>query len=357
MASQRALVIGEVALALMLLVGASLMLRTLFAPQNVDLGMRPAQILTLRIPFSTQRYSTPERRNAFMRDASARIRDLPGVAAVGVSSGIHPFGDWTAPVDVTGGVQDKRPAMLHQVNGGYLSTFGISVIEGRPLSDQDVQRASHIAVVNQSFVKRYFPSGNAVGQMVTVPRFAQPPLNVKKPSAEIVGVVKDTMNRIWTGEIMPEMFLPYTVTGYADYMAVRTYGDPKALVEAVRAQIYAVDPDQPLTDVETAAAKLEKWAYARLRFNVLLLGVFAGLGLCLALVGVFGIISTSVSQRTREIGIRIALGAEPCNVIAMVMRHGARVILIGIVVGLASSFATVRLLSGQPVARREWIRL
>jgi len=180
-----------------------------------------------------------------------------------------------------------------------------------------------------------------------VPRFARPPLNVKDPSTEIVGVVKDTMNRIWTGEIMPEMFLPYTVTGYSDYIAVRTYADPKALAKAVRAQIYAVDPDQPLTDVETAAASLEKWVYARPRFNVLLLGVFAGLGLCLALVGVFGIISTSVSQRTREIGIRIALGAEPWNVIAMVMRHGAKVVLIGIVVGLASSLATVRLLSGQ----------
>jgi putative ABC transport system permease protein len=183
--------------------------------------------------------------------------------------------------------------------------------------------------------------------MVTVPRLMLPPFNVKSASAEIVGVVKDTMNRIWTGEIMPEMFLPYTVTGYADYIAARTYGDSKGLVKAVRAQIYAVDPDQPLTDVETAAATLEKWVYARPRFNVLLLGVFAGLGLCLALVGVFGIISTSVSQRTREIGIRIALGAEPWNVISMVMKNGAKVVLIGIAVGLASSFATVRLLSGQ----------
>jgi predicted permease len=343
-----ALVIGEVALALMLLVGASLMLRTLFAMQSVDLGMRPAQILTLRIPFSNQRYPTPERRIAFLREASARIRDLPGVAAVGVNSGIHPLGNWTAPVDVTGGgVQDKRPVMLHQVNGGYLATFGISVVEGRRLSEQDVQSASHVAVVSQAFVKRYFPSGRAIGQMVTVPRLMLPPFNVKSASAEIVGVVKDTMNRIWTGEIMPEMFLPYTVTGYADYIAARTYGDPKGLVKAVRAQIYAVDPDQPLTDVETAAATLEKWVYARPRFNVLLLGVFAGLGLCLALVGVFGIISTSVSQRTREIGIRIALGAEPWNVISMVMKNGAKVVLIGIAVGLASSFATVRLLSGQ----------
>lgn len=119
------------------------------------------------------------------------------------------------------------------------------------------------------------------------------------------------------------------------------------LAKAVRAQIYAVDPDQPATDVGTAAAMLDKWIYARPRFNVLLLGVFAGLGLSLALLGVYGVISTAVSQRTREIGIRIALGAEPANVIAMVVKHGAKVILIGIAAGLIGSLATVRILSAQ----------
>ncbi len=341
------LVIGEVALALMLLVGASLMLRTLFAMQSVDLGMQPEQVLTLRIPFSNQRYPTPERRIAFLREVSSRVSALPGVAAVGVNSGIHPFGNWTAPVEVTGGVQDNRPVMVDQVNAGYPAAVGIAILEGRGLTESDIQTAAHVALVNQSFVKRYFPSGNAIGQVVTIPRLLRPPFNAKNASVQVVGVVRDTMNRIWRGDILPEVFIPYTMTGYADYLAVRTRGDANMLAKAVRAQIYAVDPDQPVTDVGTAAAMLNKWVYARPRFNVLLLGVFASLGLSLALLGVYGVISTAVSQRTREIGIRIALGAEPANVIAMVVKHGAKMVAIGIAAGLLGSFATARILSGQ----------
>jgi predicted permease len=341
------LVIGEVALALMLLVGASLMLRTLFAMQSVDLGMQPEHVLTLRIPFSNQRYPTPERRIALLREVSSRVAALPGVAAVGVNSGLHPFGNWTAPVQVTGGVQDSRPVMVDQINAGYPAAVGIAILEGRGFTEADIQTAAHVALVNQSFVKRYFPGGNAIGQAVTIPRLLRPPFNAKNASVQVVGVVRDTMNRIWRGDILPEVFVPYTMTGYADYVAVRTKGDANTLSKAVRAQIYAVDPDQPVTDVGTAAAMLSKWVYARPRFNVLLLGVFASLGLSLALLGVYGVISTAVSQRTREIGIRIALGAEPANVVAMVVKHGAKVVLVGIAAGLVGSFATVRILSGQ----------
>jgi predicted lysophospholipase L1 biosynthesis ABC-type transport system permease subunit len=201
-------------------------------------------------------------------------------------------------------------------------------------------------VVNHAFVRRYFPGGDPLGRVVRVPRMRLAPLSLADDSFEIVGVVGDTVNRAATNETLPEMYVPFTVLGRADRILVLANGRPEALDAAVKAQIYAVDPIQPVMEEQTMDQVLAQNAYSRPRFNLLLFAVFALLGLALALFGIYGVISHTVAQQTREIGIRIALGATVGEVVGMVLRLGVQLVALGIGVGLAASLATVKLLSG-----------
>jgi putative ABC transport system permease protein len=173
-----------------------------------------------------------------------------------------------------------------------------------------------------------------------------PPINVTDNSFQIVGIVKDTINQVATHETIPEIYLPYTVAGMADRVYVLSKTPPESLDKAVREQVYAVDRGQPVTEVKTLERLLGEYVYSRPRFNLLLFSVFAALGLTLALFGVYGVISNTVAQRTREIGIRLALGASVRQVITMVMSVGAKLVAAGVVIGLIGSVASVRVLSG-----------
>jgi ABC-type antimicrobial peptide transport system permease subunit len=195
-------------------------------------------------------------------------------------------------------------------------------------------------------VKRYFSEGEAIGRVIKIPRLRTPPFNLPDDSFQIVGVVNDTVNRISTNETLPEFYLSYTVLGRADRIFALGQGRPETLAAALKAQVYAVDPSQPLMDVKSMEAVLAENAYARPRFNLLLFAVFAVLGLVLALFGIYGVISNAVAQQTREIGIRIALGASFRQVIGMVLGIGARLLAVGVAVGLAASLVAVKLLAG-----------
>jgi len=195
-------------------------------------------------------------------------------------------------------------------------------------------------------VRRYFSGGDALGRLIRIPRLRTPPFSLPDDSFQIVGVVGDTVNRISTNEVWPELFMPYTVIGRADRIFALAAGRAESLASVLKAQVYAVDPLQPVMDVKSMEAVLGENAYARPRFNLLLFTVFAVLGLVLALFGIYGVISHAVSQQTREIGIRIALGASFGQVIGMVLGMGARLLLVGVAVGLGASLASVRLLKG-----------
>ena len=341
------LVVGEVALSLMLLVGASLMIRTLLSMQSAALGVPPERILTLRIPFSEQRYPDAVRRAAFLNDLLDRVQALPGVAAAGVDTGLPPVGNWTMPVELAGAAQqDNRPALVDQASEGLLATIGIPVVQGRFLSRRDVRTRMPMAVVNQAFVRRYFARGDALGQVVRLPRLAAPPARIADPSFQIVGVVRDTVNRMQTNETLPEIYIPHTLAAMADQLFVKAQGRADPLAKAVAAQVYAIDPEQPVMEVQTLQTALRDYVYSRPRFNLLLFAVFAVLGLILALFGVYGVIAHSVAQRTREIGIRLALGASFPEVVGMVMALGAKLVGAGVVLGLVGSLACVRVLSG-----------
>ena len=340
------LVVGEVALSLILLVGASLMLRTVFARQSVDLGIPVDQIVTMRVPVSDEHYPDTARKSAFFAEVLRRVRTVPGIAAAGLNSGVHPLGNFSVPVEVPSNAQpDNRVVMIHSTDENYPAVVRLSLVQGRLLDEHEVARAAHVTLVNESFVHRYFPSGNALGQVVRIPRLRTAPFRAADDSFQIVGVLRDTLNRAYTNETIPEMHVPYTTTGIADRLIIRASGQPMSIVSAVRAQILAVDKDQPVTDIRTVESMLNDFVYARPRFNLLLLTIFATVGLSLALLGIYGVISNGVSQRSHEIGIRMALGATFSDVLRMVLSSGLKLIGLGIVVGLIGSFASVRVLS------------
>jgi predicted permease len=345
---RHAMVVSEVALSLMLLVGASLMIRTLIAMQSVDFGFQPERILTLRIPLSEQRYPEPERRNAFFQELLASVKTVPGVLGTALNTWVHPMGNWNVNVEVEGtATADQRNVQLHQINESYIETFGIAVLTGRAFSAQEVDARRHLALVNQAFVNRYLGERNALGAVVRLPRLRTAPFHIEEDAFEVIGVVEDAPNSNQPNEILPEVYIPHTIAALADILIVRTQAAPAALTNAVRDHVYAIDPSQPVTQVRTLETMLDEYIYSRRRFNLVLFSVFAVLGLALALIGVYGVISKAVADQTQEIGIRIALGAGFGNIAGMVLGNALKLLLIGIGLGLLGAFATTRLLAEQ----------
>jgi len=236
--------------------------------------------------------------------------------------------------------------MIHQASEGFPGAMGIPVVEGRFFTRQEVHARLPMAVVNQAFVRRYFPTRDPLGRFVRIPRLEAPPFRLASSPFQIVGVVRDTINRLQTGETVPEVFIPHSLAGIADQLYVKTRGPAGMLGKSIAAQVYAIDAGQPVMQVQTLDKALADYVYSRPRFNLLLFAVFAALGLVLALSGVYGVISHSVAQRTREIGIRLALGASFRQVVGGVMGLGAKLVAAGVLVGLAGSLASVRVLSG-----------
>lgn len=342
-----ALVVCEVALSLMLLVGASLMTRTLAKITSLDLPMRPDRVLAMRIPLSDRRYPTPERRVAFFRDLLERVRNVPGVSTAAVSAGLHPVGSMGAVVEPAGATRpDTRPVLMFSSSADYPKLMNIPLLQGRLLTETDMANNAHFAVVNEAFAKQYYEDQGVVGRMVRIPRFGMPPFSLKNTAFEVVGVVRNTTNDIEADRIRPEMYLPYTTTGsQVSLLIAGTH--PEGLSKAVRAQVYAIDSEQPVTQERTLESLLGEWVYSRPKFNLFLFGIFAALGLMLALLGIYGVISHGVSQRTQEIGIRIALGAGFIDVMRMVLGRGVALVGIGVLIGLVGSLASVRVLSNQ----------
>jgi putative ABC transport system permease protein len=342
------LVVAEVALSLMLLVGASLMIRTLIAMQGLDLGFRPDHMLTMSIPMSPQRYPDAARRIAFFEELLRRVKAIPGVRDAGVNTALHPLGNFGAAVEVAGSAQrDDRNVLIHETSDGYLAAYRIAVVQGRIFSKTDTAAKQHFAVVNRTFVERYLGGRPALGAVVRVPRMMRPPFRLADSAFQIIGVVNDVSNNIVRDELMPEIYVPYTLAGISDVLVVATEMPPMFLATAVQHQVYAIDKDQPVMRIKPLEAALDEYVFAGPRFNLVLFSVFGFLGLTLAAIGVYGVISHVVTQQTPEIGLRIALGASFRDVVGMILSRGLRLLAGGIVLGLIGSFAAARLLSKQ----------
>jgi putative ABC transport system permease protein len=344
------LVVVEVALSLVLLAGAGLLMRSFVALQTVDLGLNPNNILVARLPLPRGQYKTAAAKQQFFRSLLPRLYGLPGVVAATETSTLPPYGGIFSEIEVSGKTHaEKWEAIFQLISEGYFRTLGIRLLRGRTLSEVEVNDARKVAVVNQTLVKKYFGQEDPLGRRIKINQLETAQDSpVKDPTFEIVGVVADAKNQGIQEPPRPEMFIPYTITGtFERGILVRTSRDPLRLLDSVRREIWGVDRSVALTMTGSLQDYLKRFSYAEPRFSLILLGVFAGVGLVLVAIGVFSVIAYTVSRQTHEIGIRMALGAGRADVLRMVLRMGFRLIALGVGVGLLASFAVTRVLASQ----------
>ena len=327
----------------MLLVGAGLTLRGLWELQDRDPGFEPAGVLTLRLALPQAKYDTDAKITAFYWSLVDEIRALPGVESAATVLGLPFSGTRANFFYLIDGEEPPPPgqeygATFQAISPGYFDTLGIPLLAGRDFTRADSVDAPTVAVVNEALVQRHFPDVDPTTQAL---RLDDGPDGRPIP---IVGVVGSTRHRGYLAEIGPEVYLSFEqFTLPLTSVVVRGSGDPEALVAAVRRKVLEIDADQPVYRVQSLQDLMED-TVAQPRFNSSLLAVFAGVALLLAAVGVFGVVSYSVSQQTRELGIRMALGANARRVRAMIIRRGAVIVGLGIVIGVTTAAAISRLL-------------
>ena len=344
------LVVMEVALSMVLLMGAGLLMRSFVALQEVQLGLNPDNILVARLPLPKEQYKTVAAKQRFFRELLARLYATPGVVAATETSTLPPYGGIPSEVDIPGKTHtEKWDAIFQLCSEGYFPTLGIRTLRGRLLSEADVNGARKVAVVNQTLVKKYFGPEDPIGRQIHLNMLETVPESpVKNPVFEIIGVVADVKNQGIQDPPHPEVWIPYTITGaFERGVLVRTAKDPMAMLNTARREIWAVDRNVALTMTGTLQDYLKRFSYSGPRFGLILLGVFAGVGLVLVAMGVYSVIAYTVSRQAHEIGLRMALGAGQADVLRMVMRMGLRLIGFGTMAGLAASFAITRLLANQ----------
>ncbi|HLM56858.1 MAG TPA: ABC transporter permease [Pyrinomonadaceae bacterium] len=339
-----AFVVVEIALALVLLVGAGLMVRSFERLRSVDPGFRPEGVLTMRVNLPGVRYGEDAKVIGFFREAVGRVSSLPGVESAAAVNFL-PFSGPAAATSFTIVGQPAPPpgqkpgTEVRVSDAGYFRTMGIPLRSGRSYSEQEVAEKRNVVVVSESFARKHFPGGEAIGQRVVV-EMSQTP-----QPAEIVGVVGDVKHYGLEGEDKPTVYMPQADLVYPFMnLVVRAKGDPLSLAAAARREIQAIDAEQPVADVRT----MEDWladSVGRARFSAWLLGGFSLVALLLAAVGIYGVMSYAVAQRTHEIGVRIALGAQASDILKMVFSHGLALAGLGLAAGLVGAFALTRLMS------------
>ena len=346
-----ALVVCEVALSLVLLAGAGLLIRNFVRLQTVDLGLDPNNILVARLPLPREQYKTAASKQLFFEALLQRLHALPGVVAATETSTLPPYGGIATDIDIPGKTHTERWEAIYQlVSDGYFRTLGLKALRGRTLSPIEVSTARKVAVINQTFVNKYFPGENPIGRQIVLKDMQKLPDGqaIENPAFDVIGVIADAKNSGIIDPIRPEAFIPYTVTGaWERGILVRTQGDPEALLAAVRHEVWAVDRGVAITLTGTLTSYLRQFSYSEPRFSLVLLSVFAAVGLVLVAVGVYSVIAYTVARQTREIGIRMALGAGRRDVLRMVSVMGLRLIAVGAAVGLLASFGATRFIAGQ----------
>ncbi|HVG21877.1 MAG TPA: ABC transporter permease [Blastocatellia bacterium] len=341
-----ALVVGEVALALVLLASAGLLVKSFARLQKVDAGFNADNVLTMVVRLPGGKYREDQQMVAFFRQARERIAALPGVSSVGMVNFLPLYGGLGSN---TGFTIEGRPTPppgqelgtnVRVSDRGYFGAMGIPLLRGRNFTDLEDSEARHVVLISEAMARQRFPGEDPIGKRIRVMMFEKP-----NPT-EIIGVVGDVRYDSLTDEAEPTVYFPHPELTY-EFMTlvIRTTGDPSEMAPAVRGELRAIDPDQPVSDLRTMNQVMSD-TVGRARFNTLLLGLFAGLATLLAAVGIFGVMNYSVTLRAHEIGIRMALGAQPGGVLMLILRQGLALTLAGIVIGLAGGLALTRVLSG-----------
>ena len=342
------LVVSEFALSLVLLIGAGLMVKSLLRLQDVNPGFDSTNLLTMRIALPSTKYENFNQSHAFFEQLLDRLAVRPDVKSVGAIN-LLPFGggggDRTFMIqdEPTPAGQPRPDEQIRFVSPGYFSTMGIPLLSGRDFTRRDLPDTPQVAIVNSAFAHKYWPNGNTIGKRIS--------FSTQTPKwYEIVGIVGNVKHRGLDVADSPELYIPAFQPLFADgdvpalYFAVRTVSEPSQMAAAMRTEVAAIDRDQPVASLMTMDQRISD-SIAPRRFNMFLLGLFAALALVLAAIGIYGIMAFSVAQRTHEIGVRMALGANPSDVLKLILRNGFKPALIGIVVGLLVAYAATRVLS------------
>jgi predicted permease len=351
-----ALVVGEVALSIVLMIGAGLLMRSFLVLTRVDLGFDPKNVLFFRLSlpkaYNTDVDVTRQKKNALTRQILDRLRALPGVTAVSESNEEPPLQDeWTDTIIPGKPHTERWQTTIESVSEGYFQMFGLPLIRGRFFSEDDVRAARLVMVVNQAFVRQYFPGEDPLVRRVKMDVFDRTFLDGPRDAYfEIIGIVGDYKTRNFDNpawEYLPQAFVPYSVQGHSwrTYMA-RTVSDPTLLLKTVSQEMRAIEPSAWISTSGTLEGSLREF-YRGPQFELVTLGSFAGIGLLLVLIGISSVMVYTVSLRTHEIGIRIALGAQRTNILNLVLTKGLCLVVGGVAIGLLVSFAVTRLLASE----------
>ncbi|HEY6970120.1 MAG TPA: ABC transporter permease [Candidatus Angelobacter sp.] len=345
------LVVTEVALSMLLLVGAGLMVRNLVGILRVDLGFDSSRILYARVVPASGFLDTGQQQRVFFDKVFRQIKALPGVISVAETATLPPLGGPIGPFIVPGkDTSDAhgQAAMMELCSEDYFKTMGFELLSGDLFSPKDVDSKAPVMVVNQTFVRQYFGDRDPIGQQIRLPLFDQLPDAPHNASLKIVGVISDFRNRGLELPPVPEMFLPYTLSGIGTRsIVVRTAVMPESLLPSIRKTVWATDPRVAFGVTGSIDSLLHHYTLRPPRFGVISLGTFAAVGLLLVMVGVFSVMTYTVSLQRHEFGIRIALGAQRGNLLRVVLLKGLRLIVMGIALGLLGSFGFVRFLASQ----------
>ncbi|HEX8775381.1 MAG TPA: ABC transporter permease [Pyrinomonadaceae bacterium] len=339
------LVVSEIALALVLLVGAGLLIRSFMRLQQVDPGFEPKSVVAMEIvlPFiAPSNYKEPEQQAAFFRQTLERAATLPGVQAATVVSSLPLSGAFeSTDVIIEGQPEppngDWPPANYTMVSADYFRVMSIPLMKGRALTERDTKESPGVVVINETMARHYWPGEDAIGKRLT--------MGFEKTPREVVGVVGDVRQNSLDVETPLAVYLPYQQFPYPGMtLVVRTVSDPASMAAAVRREVQAIDASLPVSNVRSMD-EVVATSVSQRRFNMTLLGIFASVALLLSAVGIYGVMSYSVTQRTHEIGIRIALGAGSRDILRLVVGQGMLLTLIGVALGLAASLVLTRLMA------------
>lgn len=350
------LVVSEVALSVVLLVSAGSTIRSFIALQQVDLGFQPERVITMGLPLRGPEYATWEQRNRFARDLLDRVEHLPGVRSAAIGNGGLPFRGPESTYIIEGLSDDtgEKPTVTFQlVSANYLQTIGIPLLRGRMPSQSEIDSAQPLAVVNEAAAKLWRHVEDPIGHRIRLDQIASPEGSELKTSGQpdgnltVIGIIPNTRNDGLRNDTRPVVLVPYTLLAPPTrVLAVRAHGDPGSLVQAIRMQVLEMDPEQPLE----AARLLEEAVLSQKvqpRFLMALFSTFAACGLALCTAGIYSVLSYVVTRRTRDIGVRLALGAQRGDVLRLVFGMGGRMAGLGTLIGCLASLGVARFLASQ----------
>jgi putative ABC transport system permease protein len=324
------------------MIGAGLLIKSFVRLKGVDPGFDSRNVLTVALALPSAKYPGMPKRVAFHQAAIERLQNLAGVEAVGATNNVPMSAREAMGFAFT--IEGKpapekfedRVAIYNVVNSGYFRSLNIPVLEGRVFTDADARDSQPVVIINDTLARRHWPEESPIGKKLKLPADKQP--------REVVGVIATVKRSGLESAADQETFVPYlqsfvAITG----LVIRTQGDPASMVGAIQGEMKSLDPDLPLYDIKTMEERLSE-SVAKRRFTLLLLGLFAAIALLLAAIGIYGVMSYSVAQRTHEIGIRMALGGQARDMLRLVIKQGMALTLVGVAIGLVAAFALTRLI-------------